>query len=80
MPRKEKNTPTAPNGKQVKFSEPLGKATLLQFWATTCNPSKLQNKELKELFRRYKIEGLEIIAISRDLHKEDWVESKLISG
>jgi phosphosulfolactate synthase (CoM biosynthesis protein A) len=58
----------------------LKKATLLQFWATTCNPSKFQNKELKNYIDNIKFVGFEIIEISRDLPKEDWVESKLISG
>ncbi|MBZ9631306.1 AhpC/TSA family protein [Salegentibacter sp. LM13S] len=64
-----------PNGKELKFSALTGKVTLLQFWASTCEPSKMQNRELKKLYRKYKSDGLEIVAVSRDLHKENWIES-----
>ncbi|PKD20210.1 hypothetical protein APR41_14605 [Salegentibacter salinarum] len=63
------------NGKKQKFSALTGKITLLQFWASTCEPSKMQNRELKKLYRKYKSEGLEIVAISRDTSKTDWIKS-----
>lgn len=63
------------NGEEKKLSELKGKVTLLHFWASTCEPSKFQNRELKKLYRKYKSEGLEIVAISRDTSKTDWVES-----
>jgi len=66
---------TNPDGEQQRFSELTGKVTLLQFWSSTCNPSKLQNKELKKLYRKYKDDGFEIVAISRDEIKEDWVNT-----
>ncbi|MBZ9730491.1 AhpC/TSA family protein [Salegentibacter sp. JZCK2] len=65
----------APNGEQLKFSELTGKVTLLQFWASTCEPSKMQNRDLKKLYRKYKSDGLEIVAVSRDIDKEEWVKS-----
>jgi peroxiredoxin len=65
----------ASNGEQLKFSELTGKVTLLQFWASTCEPSKMQNKELKKIYRKYKSDGLEIVAVSRDIEKEAWIKS-----
>ncbi|SKB40564.1 Peroxiredoxin [Salegentibacter holothuriorum] len=64
-----------PNGEILNFSELTGKVTLLQFWASTCNPSKMQNQELKKLYRKYKSEGLEIVAISRDREKQEWIKA-----
>lgn len=64
-----------PSGEQLKFSELEGRVRLLQFWASTCEPSKMQNKELRKLYRKYKSDGLEIVAISRDTEKEDWVKT-----
>jgi len=64
-----------PSGEQLKFSELERKVRLLQFWSSTCEPSKMQNKELKKLYRKYKSDGLEIVAISRDTEKEDWLKS-----
>ncbi|WP_051935862.1 TlpA disulfide reductase family protein [Salegentibacter sp. Hel_I_6] len=66
---------TNPAGKQPWFSELTGKVTLLQFWSSTCNPSKLQNKELKKLYKKFKADGFEIVAISRDETKEDWINT-----
>lgn len=63
------------NGKNQKFSALTGKITLLQFWSSTCEPSKMQNRELKKLYRKYKSDGLEIVAISRDISKTDWLKS-----
>jgi len=65
----------SPDGKQIKLSDLTGKITLLQFWASTCNPSKAQNKELKKLYREYNSQGLEIVAISRDTEKQDWIDA-----
>ena len=64
-----------PDGETRKFSELTGKVTLLQFWASTCNPSKMQNQELKKLYRKYKSEGLKIIAVSRDTEKQEWIKA-----
>lgn len=64
-----------PDGETRKFSELTGKVTLLQFWASTCNPSKMQNQELKKLYRKYKSEGLEIVAVSRDTEKQEWIKA-----
>ena len=66
---------TTPNGELRKFSELTGKVTLLQFWASTCYPSKMQNHELKKIYRKYKSEGLEIVAVSRDTEKQEWLRA-----
>lgn len=63
------------DGATKKFSELTGKVTLLQFWASTCYPSKMQNQELKKLYRKYKSDGLEIVAVSRDTEQQEWVKA-----
>lgn len=65
----------APDGENQKFSELRRKVTLLQFWASTCEPSKMQNRELRKLYRKYNSEGLEIIAVSRDTDKTEWIKA-----
>lgn len=40
---------TNQHGKNQKFSALTGNVTLLQFWASTCEPSKMQNRELKKV-------------------------------
>ena len=62
-------------GKKKKISELTGKATLLQFWSPTCSPSRNMNTILAEVYQKYHSEGFEIISISKDTNKEDWLNA-----
>jgi len=55
------------NGKEVTLSEFKDKSyVLLNYWASYCAPCKEHIPHLKNLYKRYKKKGLEIIAISWD--------------
>lgn len=56
-----------------KLSELTGHLTLLQFWSSTCNGSRVMNSELKDLYKKYHQNGFNIISISKDEVKENWV-------
>jgi len=43
-----------------------GKVTIVDFWATWCEPCKKSFPKLQELYVKYKANGLEIVAISVD--------------
>jgi thiol-disulfide isomerase/thioredoxin len=43
-----------------------GKVTIVDFWATWCDPCKKSFPKLQELYVKYKTNGLEIVAISVD--------------
>jgi peroxiredoxin len=65
---------TAPNfrlkdlsGKEVSLSAFKGKVVFLNFWATWCVPCKVEMPSMQALYRKYKDEGLEILAVSNDL-------------
>ena len=47
-----------------------GKVTIVDFWATWCEPCKKSFPKLQELYVKYKSSGLEIIAISVDDDKK----------
>ncbi|MCI6412703.1 MAG: TlpA family protein disulfide reductase [Butyricimonas virosa] len=68
---------TLPNlkGKNVKLSDYKGKHLLIDFWASWCKPCRMKIKELKKEYDRLQELGIEVIAISCDKKKEDWLKA-----
>lgn len=58
------------NGGQ-KMGVEKGKVTIVDFWATWCEPCKKSFPKYQELYVKYKASGLEIVAISVDDEKKD---------
>lgn len=48
-----------------------GKVTLVDFWATWCEPCKKSFPKYQELYVKYKASGLEIVAVAVDDEKTD---------
>lgn len=59
-------TATDINGKQLNLSDFKGKYILLDFWASWCVPCRKGNPHLKELYAKYKAQGIEFIGVSDD--------------
>src|SRR5882762_1616985 len=53
-------------GKTVHLSDFRGKAVLLNFWATWCQPCKIEMPWFAELQRQYASEGLQVVGIAMD--------------
>jgi thiol-disulfide isomerase/thioredoxin len=53
-------------GKTVHLSDFRGKAVLLNFWATWCQPCKIEMPWFAELQKQYGSEGLQVIGIAMD--------------
>lgn len=65
-----------PDGTSAKLSDHLGaKATLIDFWAGWCKPCRAANPHLKELYLKYKDQGLAVIGVSLDKTKEEWLKA-----
>lgn len=55
------------NGKNYQLSENTGKGPILiNFWATWCIPCRAEMKKLKDIYKDYHDQGLEILSISID--------------
>lgn len=54
------------DGAVRKWSEFSGKPIVINFWATWCGPCRMEIPTLKELYKEYHSQGVEIIGISMD--------------
>jgi peroxiredoxin len=54
------------DGKDVRLSDFRGKAVLLNFWATWCEPCKIEMPWFVELQKQYGQDGLQIVGVSMD--------------
>ena len=64
------------NHQIVTLSQFKGKnVVLLEFWASWCNPCRESIPELKAIYNKYHEKGLEIIAVSIDEKRDEWVNA-----
>lgn len=64
-----------PDGKKLSLSDLRGKYVLLDFWAYWCAPCRASFPELKKLYDKYKDKKFEILSISTDERKENWLKA-----
>jgi len=57
---------SVPDGKEVRLSSLRGKAVLLNFWATWCEPCKVEMPSLVDLQKKYGSQGLQIVGVAMD--------------
>ncbi len=62
-------------GKNVKFSDVKNKYTLIEFWASWCSPCRKSYPELKEIYSDYNTKGFEIVGVSIDNNRENWLKA-----
>jgi cytochrome c biogenesis protein CcmG, thiol:disulfide interchange protein DsbE len=58
------------DGKTFDLAKLRGKVVLVNYWATWCEPCKVEIPTLNAFFQRYHDRGLEIIGISVDFQKD----------
>lgn len=61
-------------GEMTKLSSTRGNFVLLDFWASWCNPCRLENPNLVKAYDLYHSKGFQIFQVSLDKTKEDWLK------
>ena len=54
------------DGKPIKLSDYRGKAVLLNFWATWCEPCKIEMPWFVDLQNKYGPQGLQVLGVAMD--------------
>ncbi len=66
-----------PEGDWLSLSELVGKSKLLliDFWASWCSPCRAENPNVVAIYKDYHEKGFDIIGVSLDMKKENWIKA-----
>jgi peroxiredoxin len=62
-------------GNPVSMSSLKGKYLLIDFWAAWCGPCRRENPNNVKLYKEFNKKGFEILGVSLDTDRNDWVEA-----
>lgn len=60
------------NGNTVTMSAVKAKIKIIDFWASWCGPCRMNNPALRQLYKEFHGQGLEIIGVSLDNKESNW--------
>lgn len=64
-----------PEGSTVSLKQSMGKATIIDFWASWCGPCRKENPNVVALYSEFHAKGLNIIGVSLDKDAAKWKEA-----
>ena len=66
---------TTPDGKKLALKDLRGHIVLIDFWASWCRPCRASFPEMKKIYARFKDKGFEILGVTNDSRREDWLKA-----
>ena len=63
------------NGNYESLSNYRGEVVVLNFWATWCVPCRVEMPSFEKLYRRYRSEGVTVLAITLDKNSEERIQT-----
>lgn len=63
------------NGKKISTEVAKGHVTVIDFWASFCEPCRAQAPAMAKLYKTYHEKGLEIISVSADTDSLKWKQA-----
>ena len=66
-------TQAQPDGTPFSLSSLEGKLVLIDFWASWCGPCRAENPNVVKMYDRFKDKGFEILGVSLDDNRENWL-------
>ncbi|MCC5923530.1 MAG: TlpA family protein disulfide reductase [Crocinitomicaceae bacterium] len=69
-----------PDGRTRKLSDLKGKYVLIDFWASWCNPCRMENPNVVRLYKQYQNKNFDIFSVSLDNDKNRWVKAIAADG
>lgn len=64
-----------PEGSLFSLHEIQCRLKIIDFWASWCKPCRMENPDLIALYNEFQSKGLEIISVSLDKDKAQWLEA-----
>lgn len=71
---------TTPEGQQISLHGLRAKVKVIDFWASWCGPCRRENPNMVRIYKKYHEKGLEILGVSLDKNKEEWMKAILEDG
>jgi peroxiredoxin len=63
------------DGSRLSLSSLRGKWVLVDFWASWCGPCRKENPQVVALYNQYKDRGFDILGVSLDESKDQWLDA-----
>lgn len=62
-------------GKPVSLSSFKGKYVLIDFWASWCQPCRMENPNVVNAYQRFKSKNFTVLGVSLDRSKDNWLKA-----